>query len=94
MVKDTRKTLCPGAFKPVDLPEAILVRESKSGTPLSVRDCIWQTVAGVEGCWRIDDEWWRPQVVSRLYFELRLASGCKICLFKNLADGCWFRQNY
>ncbi len=51
-----------------------------------------QKVAAVEDRWRIDDEWWRAQPVSRLYYAVLLASGHRLVLYKDLVTGEWFKQ--
>jgi hypothetical protein len=50
-------------------------------------------VAETRNRWRIDDEWWR-RPVSRMYYEVLLASGDVLTVFKDLATGEWFQQQY
>jgi hypothetical protein len=70
------------------------VEESPAGLPTFVRLKRRQKIIAVEDCWRIDDEWWRSEPVSRLYYAVILASGQRIVLSKNLIDGSWYRQTY
>ncbi len=49
-------------------------------------------VAEVAERWRIDDEWWRDQPVSRMYYELVMADGRKLVVFEDLLTGKWFTQ--
>ena len=42
--------------------------------------------------WRIDDEWWRKQPVSRMYYRVVLEDGTMTGLFKDLISGEWFLQ--
>lgn len=49
-------------------------------------------ITSVEDSWRVDEEWWREKPVSRLYFEVILADGSKLTVFKELAQGKWYRQ--
>jgi hypothetical protein len=44
--------------------------------------------------WRIDDEWWRPQPISRIYCRLSLEDGRVIDVYHDLVGGDWFRQAY
>jgi hypothetical protein len=44
--------------------------------------------------WRIDDEWWREQPVSRIYWRLLLEDGRTIDVYHDLANACWFKQAY
>ena len=94
MVTDTGKTLRTDSIKPVNLPEPLQVEESPAGLPTFVRLKRRQKIIAVEDCWRIDDEWWRSEPVSRLYYAVILASGQRIVLSKNLIDGSWYRQTY
>jgi hypothetical protein len=94
MVADTRKTLRTDSIKPVNLPEPLQVKETPAGLPSAVRLKRRQSIIAIEDCWRIDDEWWRSEPVSRLYYAVILASGQRIVLSKNLIDNCWYRQSY
>jgi hypothetical protein len=94
MVTDTGKTLRTDSIKPVNLPEPLQVEESPAGLPVAVRLKRRQSIIAIEDCWRIDDEWWRSEPVSRLYYAVILASGQRIVLSKNLIDGSWYRQTY
>jgi hypothetical protein len=94
MVADTGKTLRPDTIKPVNLPEPLQVEESPTGLPVAVRRKRRQSIIAIEDCWRIDDEWWRSEPVSRLYYAVILASGQRMVLSKNLIDNSWYRQSY
>jgi hypothetical protein len=48
----------------------------------------------LEDRWRIDDEWWRVNPISRMYFECILIDGRNITVFKDLINGGWFQQRY
>ena len=94
MVADTGKTLHSDTTKPVNLPELLSVEEDAAGLPKAVRLKRRQSIIDIEDCWRIDDEWWRSEPVSRLYYAVILASGQRMVLSKNLIDKCWYRQSY
>jgi hypothetical protein len=94
VVQNSGKTLCPGAFKPVNLPEPLQVEEASSGKPLAVRIPRRQVIQTIEDCWRIDDEWWRTDPVSRLYYAVMLASGQRLVIYKDLVLNCWYSQMY
>jgi hypothetical protein len=53
-----------------------------------------QAVLSIEERWRIDDEWWRREPVSRLYYSVRLDSGHRLALYKDLISDRWYRQAY
>jgi hypothetical protein len=94
MVQDTGKTLRADTYRPVNIPEPVQVEEDPSGLPLAVRTPRRQVIQTVEDKWRIDDEWWRLEPVSRLYYEVLLASGQRLVLYKDLINNCWYRQSY
>ena len=94
MVKNPRETLRTGAYKPLNAPDSIQAEEDIEGLPLTVKEKRRQRVETIDDCWRLDDEWWRPEPVSRLYYAIRLASGQKMIIYKDLTNGSWYRQAY
>ncbi len=94
MVKNPGETLRAGAYKPLNTPESIPVEEDAKGLPLAVREKRRQRVETIDDCWRLDDEWWRPDPVSRIYYAIHLASGQKMVIYKDLTNGSWYRQSY
>ena len=51
-------------------------------------------VEAVHETWRIDDEWWRPSPVSRVYWRVTLEDGRVVDIYDDRAGGGWFRQAY
>lgn len=94
MVKDSRKALRIDSFKPVNLPEQIEVELDPSGKPQAVRLPNRQAVTAIDDCWRLDDEWWRNEPLSRLYWAVRLTSGNQLVVYQDLVNGDWYRQSY
>jgi hypothetical protein len=94
VVEDSGKTLHADAFRPVNLPETVRVEEDDTGLPRTVRLPRRQAIIAIEDRWRLDDEWWRQESVSRLYYTIRLASGQRLVLYKDLLTGYWYRQSY
>jgi hypothetical protein len=94
MVQDSGKTLRADAVKPVNLPEPVRVEEDGGGLPLAIRTRRRQAVKNIEDRWRIDDEWWRSEAISRLYYAVMLASGQRVVLYKDLVKNAWFKQGY
>lgn len=94
MVQDTGKTLRTDTYRPVNIPEPVNVEEDPSGLPLAVRTPRRQAIKTIEDRWRIDDEWWRLEPVSRLYYEVLLVSGQRLVLYKDLINNCWYQQSY
>jgi hypothetical protein len=68
------------------------VEEDAAGRPVAVRGKRRQAVQAVDDRWRLDDEWWRPDPISRMYYAVRLNSGLKLVLYKDLVGGVWYRQ--
>jgi hypothetical protein len=92
VVADSGETLRTGTGKPVNLPSPINVEEDAAGMPASVTTSRKQAVAAIIDWWRIDDEWWRSEPVSRFYYTILLAAGRRITIYKNILTGEWFRQ--
>ena len=94
MVEDTGKTLRADTYKPVNTPEPVKIEEDASGLPLAVRIKRRQAVTAIEDKWRLDDEWWRSEAISRLYYNVLLVSGQRLVLYKDLVTGGWYQQDY
>jgi hypothetical protein len=94
VVENTGKALCADTYRPVNTPEEIKVEESPAGLPLAVRMSRRQTVAVIEDRWRLDDEWWRAEPLSRMYYNVLLASGQRLVFYKDLIGGGWYKQEY
>ena len=92
MVKNPRETLRAVACEPLNVPEPVIVEENASGLPVAVRMKRRMAVTSIDNTWRIDDEWWRSEPVSRVYYAVLLASGQRMMLFKDLDDKCWYQQ--
>jgi hypothetical protein len=91
VVENSGKTLRTDTVKPVNIPEPVCVEEDVSGIPVAVRMKRKDVVTDILDRWRIDDEWWRSEPVSRLYYAILLASGQRTVLYKDLVDGRWYR---
>ena len=90
MVEDSGKTIRTETVKPVNIPEPITVEEDAAGLPIKVKTSRKHNVAVITDRWRVDDEWWRPEPVSRLYFIVLLNSGQRLVIYKDPAAGQWF----
>jgi hypothetical protein len=42
--------------------------------------------------WVVEDRWWTPQPLGRRYFELALADGRNLVVFRSTLSGRWYRQ--
>ena len=71
-------------------PEPVEVRTGSDGAPGSV-DSV--PVDAVREEWLVEDRWWTPKPLRRRYFELVLADGRNVVVFREPADaGSWFLQ--
>jgi hypothetical protein len=65
------------------------------GRPLAVwHEGVMRVVASVQDRWRVDDEWWREQAVSREYYRLRLEGDRVVTVYRDLQGGAWCLQRY
>jgi hypothetical protein len=94
VVENPGETLRAGTYKPLNAPEILRVEEDACGLPLAIREKRRQAIAAIDDRWRLDDEWWRTEPISRLYFAVRLTSGEKMGIYKDLVTGDWYRQSY
>jgi hypothetical protein len=92
MVEDTGKAVRSVTLKPVNQPEPENVEEDAAGLPVALRAKRRQPVKAIDDRWRLDDEWWRSEPISRMYYAVRLASGQKLVIYKDLISGSWYRQ--
>ncbi len=95
MVKAARAQAGPGALRPLNEPQPMPVRADERGRPIALTlHGEQQGVASVEDHWRIEDEWWRDQTISRAYFEVLLTDGRRVIVFRDNLTGEWYGQHY
>ena len=70
-------------------PRPVTVRTGPDGTPAEVNG---MAVEAVREEWEVDDRWWIPQRLRRRYFELALADGRAVVVFRCALSGRWYRQ--
>src|SRR5262245_51212578 len=81
-------------LRPLQTPRPIRVAADQRGRPTAVglgTSRALTQVATIVDRWRIDDEWWRKEIVRR-YFHLALESGRLVTVFHDLVEGGWFLQ--
>jgi hypothetical protein len=49
-------------------------------------------VAAVREEWKVEDRWWAPRELRRDYFELALADGRAVVVFRCTLRDRWYRQ--
>jgi hypothetical protein len=71
-------------------PTPIAVEAGADGVPTAVGSV---AVEAVREDWLVEDRWWTPEPLRRRYFELVLADGRCLVVFREPADdGGWFEQ--
>jgi len=73
-------------------PRPVRVRASGAGAPLAVGGI---AVEAVREEWLVEDRWWTPSPLRRRYFEVVLADGRCLVVFREPAEGPrprWFEQ--
>ena len=78
---------------PVYQPKSIDVRANAEGAPQAVRSRSGRVrVQSVLERWELEDEWWTGEPVARAYFQLLLASGPVVTVYREARSGAWFLQ--
>lgn len=70
-------------------PRPVDVRLGPDGVPVEVAGV---AVEAVREEWVVDDRWWTPRPLRRHYFELALADGRALTVFRRGRGGRWYRQ--
>ncbi len=70
-------------------PRRIAVRTTDRGAPLAVDAT---PVEAVREEWVVEDRWWTARPLRRRYFELLLANGRNVVVFRDVVSGGWFEQ--
>ncbi len=70
-------------------PRPAAVRGGADGVPTSVDGV---AVEALREHWLVEDRWWVPQRLRREYFEVALADGHAVVVFRCLLGERWFRQ--
>ena len=77
----------------VSWPLPVQVRADGDGAPLAVSGV---AVEAVREQWLVEDRWWTPKSLQRSYFEVVLADGRNVVVFREPAEpvtaGRWFEQ--
>jgi len=63
--------------------------QAEAGLPVAVGG---EQVEAVCEEWVVEDRWWTGRPLRRRYFELVLAPGRNVVVFRDLYRGLWFEQ--
>ena len=72
------------------MPRRVGVDADSSGVPRAVDGAL---VEAIREEWLVEDRWWTPRPLRRHYFELVLADGRAITVFRGARRGTWYRQS-
>ena len=93
MVKNTGTTDSPNPIRALNQPLPVDVKTDPNGCPKAVNlRNKWVAVGAINNRWRIDDEWWRRNPISRTYYECIVDQKLSITLYKNMFTDKWYRQ--
>lgn len=70
-------------------PRPIQVLADSDGVPIEADGAL---VDSVREEWVVDDRWWTPRPLRRRYFELALADGRALTVFRRGGGERWYRQ--
>jgi hypothetical protein len=78
------------SLKHLYVPRPAQVAVGEGGAP---REVDGVAVGGVREEWEVLDRWWAPPAIHRRYFELALADGRAVVVFRTGRPvGRWYRQ--
>ena len=93
MVEDTRATTSPGAIRALNEPQTTGVNTDSSGISEKIQlRGYWVAVDRITDRWRIDDEWWREQPISRMYYQCLVDQRITVTIFHDLISRLWYLQ--
>ena len=78
------------SLRRLSMPKPIDVEVSSCGLPSAVCRTAVESLAED---WVIEDRWWTGRPLRRRYFELVLADGSCVVVFRDLERGRWFSQS-
>ena len=81
--------MTPAGSRRLGAPKPARVRADDHGVPVAVEA---REVDSVREEWVVEDRWWTGRPVRRRYFELVLADGRNVVVFRDLVAGGWFSQ--
>ncbi len=95
MVGDTRAASDTRRIRRLKTPRTLEVEASEAGVPLRLRfGGAWQETVMARQPWRIDQQWWRENGISRIYFRVTPEDRPPLTIYHDLISGEWFRQEY
>jgi hypothetical protein len=88
-------TSSPRPLRSLNKPRKITVTADSEARPLTVvLNGRRLSITAYNEVWRIEDEWWRPKPIARIYWRLSLQDGRVVDIYRDLSTGEWSRQSY
>ena len=78
------------SLRRLSLPRPAVVVAGDGGLPAAVGG---SAVDSVAEDWVVEDRWWTGKLLRRRYFEVVLADGSRVVVFRDLERGRWFAQS-
>jgi hypothetical protein len=80
--------MTPG-LRRLGAPRPAAVRAGPGGVPAALGRA---RVEAVREEWVVEDRWWTGEPLRRRYFELVLADGRDVVVFREPGEGRWYEQ--
>ena len=94
MVPDTREETGSSTNRPLNVPKAVKVISDIQNFPRKIQiGRLYLSVKKIQDRWRIDDEWWREQSLSRAYYQCLLETSDVVIIFQDLVRNIWYKQS-
>jgi hypothetical protein len=77
------------SMRRLSTPKPVSVDAGSGGVPCAAGG---SAVDAVAEDWVVEDRWWTGRPLRRRYFELVLADGRNVVVFRDLERGKWFAQ--
>ena len=93
MLKNPRKAMGKGELRFLKKPLPVQVEVDKYQEPSNVlASGYWQSIEGILDRWHLEDEWWNPAPIDRVYYECVLNTGNHIVLYRDRISREWYKQ--
>jgi hypothetical protein len=79
----------PSGSRRIGAPKPTSVMAGSGGGPRTIAGA---AVDSIREEWVVEDRWWTGKPLRRRYFEVVLADGRNLVVFRDLVGGGWFLQ--
>jgi len=74
----------------INAPKGVRVEMGHGGMPLELGG---MAVEAIREEWVVEDRWWTRRPLHRHYYELVLADGRNVTVFRDVQVGRWYRHS-